>query len=186
MQWLYRAFETVNEFFRSNLDSSAACKRVISIAPAAFPQYCICAYSTPNTQQHSTSVRENGHSNVHVLCYVLLHCEIKYRLPTGDVDQDAATQHMKPVSCHMHHHSSSAGASTVPTSFRPWPLLRPQPRRPRPCRTATFIVADAHNQPLVVVGSVNADMMLQVDRFPKPGETLSAQSMTTSAGGKVW
>ena len=27
--------------------------------------------------------------------------------------------------------------------------------------------------------------MLQVDRFPKPGETLSAQSMTTSAGGKV-
>lgn len=28
-------------------------------------------------------------------------------------------------------------------------------------------------------------MMLQVDRFPKPGETLSAQSMTTSAGGKV-
>jgi len=36
-----------------------------------------------------------------------------------------------------------------------------------------------------VVGSVNADMMLQVDRFPKPGETLSAKAMTTSAGGKV-
>ncbi|DBA87623.1 TPA: hypothetical protein ACH3X1_004639 [Trebouxia sp. C0004] len=49
--------------------------------------------------------------------------------------------------------------------------------------TAT-IAASANQKPLVVVGSVNADMMLQVDRFPKPGETLSAKAMTTFAGGK--
>lgn len=82
---------------------------------------------------------------------------------------------------------SSAAASIVPSNLRPWPALRPQARRSRSRRytSATNIVADAHTKPLVVVGSVNADMMLQVDRFPKPGETLSAQSMTTSAGGKV-
>jgi len=52
-------------------------------------------------------------------------------------------------------------------------------------KAATTVAADANQKPLVVVGSVNADMMLQVDRFPKPGETLSAKAMTTSAGGKV-
>lgn len=51
--------------------------------------------------------------------------------------------------------------------------------------TALVVTADAASKPLVVVGSINADMMLQVDRFPKPGETLAAKSMSTSAGGKV-
>lgn len=57
-------------------------------------------------------------------------------------------------------------------------------RRIQAVNVAVF--ADANKKPLVVVGSINADMMLQVDRFPKPGETLSAKSMTTSAGGKVY
>ena len=94
---------------------------------------------------------------------------------------------MTPLSLHKVDHSSTAVASTLPSNFRPWPALRLQPRRSRPRRytSATTIVADARKKPLVVVGSVNADMMLQVDRFPKPGETLSAQSLTTSAGGKV-
>ena len=52
-------------------------------------------------------------------------------------------------------------------------------------KPTSITAADANQKPLVVVGSVNADMMLQVDRFPKPGETLSAKAMTTSAGGKV-
>lgn len=72
---------------RMFLDSSAACNGVISIAPAAFPQYCMCAYSTPNTEQHSTSVRETAIRTCMSCCCI----EIKYRLPTGDIDQDAAT-----------------------------------------------------------------------------------------------
>eukprot|EP00891_Asterochloris_glomerata_P000203 jgi/Astpho2/203/Aster-x0426 len=39
-------------------------------------------------------------------------------------------------------------------------------------------------KPLVVVGSVNADIMLQVPRFASPGETLPAKSMQTLPGGK--
>lgn len=64
--------------------------------------------------------------------------------------------------------------------------FRLQTRRQQQRRrtSATTVIADANKKALVVVGSVNADMMLQVDRFPKPGETLSAKSMNTSAGGK--
>lgn len=38
---------------------------------------------------------------------------------------------------------------------------------------------------LVVAGSVNADMVLQVDRLPKEGETLAASNLQTFPGGKV-
>ncbi len=39
-------------------------------------------------------------------------------------------------------------------------------------------------RPLVVVGSVNADLVLPIDRLPKPGETLAAASIDTFPGGK--
>lgn len=38
--------------------------------------------------------------------------------------------------------------------------------------------------PLVVVGSVNADLVLTVDRVPAPGETLGASSLAFFPGGK--
>jgi len=37
---------------------------------------------------------------------------------------------------------------------------------------------------LLVVGSINLDRSLVVDRFPRPGETLSASALTSSIGGK--
>ncbi|GLI68634.1 hypothetical protein VaNZ11_013004, partial [Volvox africanus] len=39
-------------------------------------------------------------------------------------------------------------------------------------------------KPLVVIGSVNADLVLPIDRLPKPGETLAAASIETVPGGK--
>ncbi|GAQ79613.1 ribokinase [Klebsormidium nitens] len=39
-------------------------------------------------------------------------------------------------------------------------------------------------KPLVVVGSINADIYVEVDRLPKPGETLAAGSGYTLPGGK--
>eukprot|EP00897_Mesotaenium_endlicherianum_P010351 jgi/Mesen1/9344/ME000061S08790 len=39
-------------------------------------------------------------------------------------------------------------------------------------------------RPLVVVGSVNADIYVELDRLPKPGETVSAKSGSTLPGGK--
>jgi hypothetical protein len=43
----------------------------------------------------------------------------------------------------------------------------------------------AQMKPLVVVGSVNADLVLSVDRLPQPGETLGAKGMSFFPGGKV-
>jgi ribokinase len=38
--------------------------------------------------------------------------------------------------------------------------------------------------PIVVVGSLNADLVVHVDRFPRPGETLSGDGFTRFPGGK--
>lgn len=89
--------------------------------------------------------------------------------------QQPAVRHTRSFSASLHY---SCHRSTLQR-------LRPCRQDPRRRTAAATIVADAQKKPLVVVGSVNADMMLQVDRFPKPGETLSAKSMSTSAGGKV-
>ena len=37
---------------------------------------------------------------------------------------------------------------------------------------------------MLVVGSINEDVVLEVDRFPQPGETLSARRVTRNPGGK--
>ena len=39
-------------------------------------------------------------------------------------------------------------------------------------------------QRIVVVGSSNTDMILKLDRIPKPGETLLGGEFVTAAGGK--
>ncbi len=47
-----------------------------------------------------------------------------------------------------------------------------------------IIVIMTLSAPLVVVGSANADMFVEVDRLPKEGETIAAKSGQTFAGGK--
>src|SRR5262245_21118985 len=37
---------------------------------------------------------------------------------------------------------------------------------------------------ILVVGSLNADLVLKVPRFPAPGETIAAESLTLFSGGK--
>src|SRR5690348_13313215 len=37
---------------------------------------------------------------------------------------------------------------------------------------------------ILVVGSLNADLVLAVPRFPAPGETIAAESLTLFSGGK--
>src|SRR5512133_4187810 len=39
-------------------------------------------------------------------------------------------------------------------------------------------------QPVLVVGSSNTDMILKMDRIPKPGETIIGGEFMTAAGGK--
>uniref|UniRef100_A0A2P2NG04 Ribokinase n=1 Tax=Rhizophora mucronata TaxID=61149 RepID=A0A2P2NG04_RHIMU len=59
----------------------------------------------------------------------------------------------------------------VSSSRNPQPLISENPNNaPRP--------------PLVVVGSANADVYVEIDRLPKEGETVSAKTGQTLAGGK--
>jgi ribokinase len=37
---------------------------------------------------------------------------------------------------------------------------------------------------IVVIGSSNADMIIQAPRIPRPGETILGGSFSTAAGGK--
>ncbi|XP_010476860.1 PREDICTED: uncharacterized protein LOC104756046 [Camelina sativa] len=43
---------------------------------------------------------------------------------------------------------------------------------------------ESHAPPLVVVGSANADIYVEIERLPKEGETISAKTGQTLAGGK--
>lgn len=53
-----------------------------------------------------------------------------------------------------------------------------------PSKTLDPITQDHPNPPLVVVGSANADIYVEIDRLPKEGETISAKHGQTLAGGK--
>ncbi|KAJ0257208.1 Ribokinase [Hirschfeldia incana] len=71
----------------------------------------------------------------------------------------------------------------------PPPILRP-PRSP--LRVLSLSVDPSskspfnkpHAPPLVVVGSANADIYVEIERLPKEGETISAKTGQTLAGGK--
>jgi len=51
-------------------------------------------------------------------------------------------------------------------------------------KTATRLRPAAHAKPIVVIGSSNTDMIIRVDRIPRPGETLLGGEFLTAAGGK--
>jgi ribokinase len=51
-------------------------------------------------------------------------------------------------------------------------------------RRAARITPAAHAKPIVVIGSSNTDMIIRVDRIPRPGETLLGGEFLTAAGGK--
>ncbi|CAL5227637.1 g10642 [Coccomyxa viridis] len=58
-------------------------------------------------------------------------------------------------------------------------------RRGRRGARRLLVTAEKHEaKPLVVVGSVNADLVLEIDRLPADGETLGAKSLNTFPGGK--
>lgn len=46
-------------------------------------------------------------------------------------------------------------------------------------------LAAAKNPHITVVGSINVDNVLQMDRLPEPGETVAARSLEQLPGGKV-
>ena len=66
------------------------------------------------------------------------------------------------------------------------PILFPSHKgRCRRCLAVCAARGASEKAPLVVVGSVNADMVLQVERIPAEGETLAAKGLEVFPGGKV-
>jgi len=53
------------------------------------------------------------------------------------------------------------------------------------CPHAAQAAASAAARPLLVVGSINMDLVLSVERLPAAGETLSARTLQTFPGGKA-
>lgn len=84
-----------------------------------------------------------------------------------------------------HHPASLTNMLRHPrfTIYREAPRL---PRRKTSCITrAMTSLFSEERKPLVVVGSINADLVCEVDRIPAPGETLAADSLNVYPGGKV-
>ncbi|KAL1299812.1 hypothetical protein HN51_044356 [Arachis hypogaea] len=59
-----------------------------------------------------------------------------------------------------------------------------KPKTPILCLSSTNPSKIHPQPPLVVVGSANADIYVEIDRLPKEGETLPAKTGQTLAGGK--
>ncbi|KAK2987319.1 hypothetical protein RJ640_006407 [Escallonia rubra] len=62
--------------------------------------------------------------------------------------------------------------------------FNPSSRKVNPLPSFAINSQDLPVPPLVVVGSANADIYVEIDRLPKEGETISARTGQTLAGGK--
>ncbi|KAK3009352.1 hypothetical protein RJ639_013088 [Escallonia herrerae] len=62
--------------------------------------------------------------------------------------------------------------------------INPSSRKVNPLPSFAINSLDLPVPPLVVVGSANADIYVEIDRLPKEGETISARTGQTLAGGK--
>ncbi|XP_057766359.1 ribokinase [Salvia miltiorrhiza] len=70
---------------------------------------------------------------------------------------------------------------TIHNQSAPSAHFRPPPR---PFSCFALDASRDNVPPLVVVGSANADIYVEIDRLPKEGETVSARTGQTLAGGK--
>ncbi|GMP53513.1 hypothetical protein CsSME_00018959 [Camellia sinensis var. sinensis] len=90
------------------------------------------------------------------------------------------------------HPKTHNNPSTHPAkNLKPNPLRlinnNPSTKRLNPMPSFTIKASQTHNPttpPLVVVGSANADIYVEIDRLPREGETISAKTGQTLAGGK--
>lgn len=94
--------------------------------------------------------------------------------------------------CHPNPQHNSAKQNQSPLHPRP-SQLSPNPTSSRKLNSIpSLITRSAKSQinptvlppPLVVVGSANADIYVEIDRLPREGETISAKTGQTLAGGK--
>ncbi|KAH9615922.1 hypothetical protein KSS87_016208 [Heliosperma pusillum] len=83
-------------------------------------------------------------------------------------------------------------SNTLKFNLNPIQFIPNSPRKPNTQFSSLVIVNSTKTNPsittkippLVVVGSANADIYVEIDRLPKQGETISAKTGQTLAGGK--
>ncbi|GFZ05052.1 pfkB-like carbohydrate kinase family protein [Actinidia rufa] len=78
---------------------------------------------------------------------------------------------------HSNNGKSFQFSNNQPSSIRPNPL-------PSFAINSSKNPTNSNTLPLVVVGSANADIYVEIDRLPREGETVSAATGQTLAGGK--
>ncbi|CAH9143219.1 unnamed protein product [Cuscuta epithymum] len=95
------------------------------------------------------------------------------------------------VSQSQHWHPTTINVSTdlrkVSVQFKfikPNPSSRKHNKKLSICCLSVKSEPPIEKKPLVVVGSANADIYVEIDRLPQEGETISAKSGQTLAGGK--
>lgn len=94
--------------------------------------------------------------------------------------------------CHPNHqHNNSPKQNQSPLHPRVPSQLSPNPTSRKLNPIPSLITHASKSQinptvpaPLVVVGSANADIYVEIDRLPREGETISAKTGQTLAGGK--
>ncbi|KAL7249911.1 hypothetical protein ACSBR1_011987 [Camellia fascicularis] len=92
---------------------------------------------------------------------------------------------------HWHPNTHNNPSTRPAKNLKPNPLRlinnNPSTKRLNPMPSFTIKASQTHNRttpPLVVVGSANADIYVEIDRLPRVGETISAKTGQTLAGGK--
>ncbi|PIN02740.1 Ribokinase [Handroanthus impetiginosus] len=89
-----------------------------------------------------------------------------------------------PKPWHNHHHNPAIPHQLAAIKIPFVHFSRPLSRNPNPFSCFALDSSRETSPPLVVVGSANADIYVEIDRLPKEGETVSAKTGQTLAGGK--
>ncbi|KAG8386491.1 hypothetical protein BUALT_Bualt03G0154100 [Buddleja alternifolia] len=83
-----------------------------------------------------------------------------------------------------HHHNPTNPNQPTPNKISSLQFNPPPSTKSNPFPSFALKASYDAVPPLVVVGSANADIYVEVDRLPKEGETISAKTGQTLAGGK--
>ncbi|PNX94301.1 ribokinase-like protein [Trifolium pratense] len=97
------------------------------------------------------------------------------------MNQTALSQ---PSQWHQTNQSNRNSLITSSTTKNPIQFLRFRNTNHQNLQLRFAVNPSSQVPPVVVVGSANADIYVEIDRLPKEGETISAKSGQTLAGGK--
>jgi ribokinase len=104
---------------------------------------------------------------------------------TGKIEMQSLTMNQTAFSSQQNHWHPTNQPNTNSFTKNPIQFLRFRQNDKQNLQLLRFALNPSSQvPPVVVVGSANADIYLEIDQLPKEGETISAKSGQTLAGGK--